>query len=93
MCDNPTNVFSTDNSPQLTHRFVWSALPFYNFCNLIRLILKKRSFRPLLANHKKAIFPFNRAFLGESKRAVRRVPNPVLSLRLEANIFFLLMCN
>ena len=57
MCDNPTKVFSTDNSPQLTHRFVWPALLFYNFCNLIRLILKKSSFTPLLANHKKAIFP------------------------------------
>ena len=83
-----STIFSTDNSPQLTHRFVWPALLFYNFCNLIQLILKKGSFTPLLANHKKAIFPLSRAFLGESKRPIRRVPNQISMLRLETNIYF-----
>ena len=58
---------------------------FHNFCNLRWLILKKAGFTPLLANHKKGIFPLKRAFLGESQRPVRPLSNPISSFRLETN--------
>ena len=57
MCGNLNNVNSRDNSPQLTLCFTWK--------------IKKGGFTPLLANHKKGIFPLKRAFLGESQRLLR----------------------
>ena len=72
---------------QVTHHSQLSVLlgqyDFINFCNLSRLILKKGGFTPVLANHKKGIFPLKRAFLGESQRPVRRRSNQISSLRLE----------
>ena len=44
----------------------------------------------MLANHKKGIFLLKRAFLGESRRLVRRLLNQILSLRLELHYFLYL---
>ena len=44
----------------------------------------------MLANHKKGIFLLKRAFLGESRRLVRRLLNQILSLRLEIHYFLYL---
>ena len=84
MCDFQTKLFQ-----QVTHRNQLSVLlgqhDFINFCNLNRLILKKGGFTPVLANHKKGIFPLKRAFLGESQRQVRRLSNQISSFRLETH--------
>ena len=84
MCGNPIKIFSWGNSPQLTFRFAWPA-HFNNFCNLGRLISKKGGFIPLLDSHKKGIFPFKRAFLGEIQRPVRRLFNQISSFGLETH--------
>ena len=78
---------------QITHRnwhFVsLGQRDFNNFCNLSRLILKIGGFTPVLANHKKGIFPLKRAFLGESHRPVRQLSYQILSFRLETHKVFL----
>ena len=54
-----------------------------------RIILEKGGSTPVLANHKKGIFLFKRAFLGESQRPVRQLSNQVSSCRLETcQLFF-----
>ena len=53
--------------------------------SLNRPILKKRDFKPVLANNKKEIFPLKRAFLDESERPVTRLSNQISSFRLETH--------
>ena len=50
-----------------------------------RPILKKRDFKPVLANNKKEIFPLKGAFLDESERPVTRLSNQISSFRLETH--------
>ena len=86
MCGNPNKVFSTDNSPLLTFRFTWPArIIFVIWAGWFR---KKGGFTPLLANHKKEIFPLKRVFLGESQRPVRWLSNRISSFRLATHSTF-----
>ena len=54
-----------------------------------RLILKIGGFTPVLANHKKWIFPLKRAFLDERQWPVRRLSNQISSFRLETRLSLL----
>ena len=51
--------------------------------------MEKGGSTPVLANHKKGIFPMKRAFFGESQRPVRRLSNQISSFRLETHQLFL----
>ena len=52
---NPNIVNPTDNSPQLSFRFICQH-DFNNFSNLSQLIMKKVGFTSMLENHKKEFF-------------------------------------
>ena len=65
-----------------------------NGVNLSRLILKKGGFTPVLANHRKGIFPLKIAFLCESQRPVRRLLQSSIKFYFrDTLIFFLLTCS
>ena len=81
-----TEINLTENLPQLNSRF-FDQHDVNNVCNLSRLIWKKVGFTPVLANHKKGMFPLKRAFLGASQRPVRRISNEISSFRLETYFF------
>ena len=83
ICGNPTKVFSTDISPHDNFPFYLASMTSIIFVNLSRLILKKGGFIPVLANHKKGIFLFKKAFLGEIQRPERQLSNQISSFRLE----------
>ena len=83
MCGNPNKTNSKDMSP-----FHLASHDFNNLCNLTRLTLKKGGLTLVFANHKKGIFRFKRAFMGEIQRRVRQLSNQISNFRLETLKFF-----
>ena len=51
--------------------------------------MEKGGSTPVLANHKKGIFPLKRASLGDSQRPVGRLSYKISSFRLETHQLFL----
>ena len=85
MCSNPNGVKFKRKLYTINFPFQLASM---TLCNLSRLILGKGGSTPVLANHKKGIFPLKRALSGESQRSVRWLSNQISSFRLETHQLF-----
>ena len=64
MCGNLTNVFSTDNSPQLTFRFTWQANLQQNFCKFEPANFLKKYLYTSVGQPQKRSFSIKKGILG-----------------------------